>query len=75
MLVFGAIRLHSIGVFGSSNANKKKNLINEENPQQQLEWDDSGLNIIENPLETFEVDCFFVKLSKIIVKIYLLLGK
>ena len=58
LLVFGAIRLHSIWVFGSSNANKKKNLINEENPQQ-LEWDDSGLNIIENPLETFEVNIFF----------------
>ena len=56
LLVFGAIRLHSLGVFGGNNSadlNKKKNLINEENPQ--MEWDDSGLNIIENPLETFEV--------------------
>jgi hypothetical protein len=26
---------------------------NEENPQ--MEWDDSGLNIIENPLETLDV--------------------
>jgi hypothetical protein len=49
LLLFGAVRLRSVGYFGG----KKKNLINEENPQ--MEWDDSGLNITENPLDNFDV--------------------
>lgn len=48
LLLFGAVRLRSVGYFGG----KKKNLINEENPQ--MEWDDSGLNITENPLDNFD---------------------
>jgi hypothetical protein len=53
ILVFGAIKMHNARVFNS----RRKNLPNEENPQ--MEWDDSGLNITENPLETLEV-CRFV---------------
>jgi hypothetical protein len=34
----------------------RRNLTNEENPQ--MEWDDSGLNIIENPLEVIAVRKF-----------------
>lgn len=49
LLVFGAIKLHTSRVFRG----KRKALPNEENPQ--MEWDDSGLNITENPLETLEV--------------------
>lgn len=49
LLVFGAIKMYTSKAFGQ----KRKALPNEENPQ--MEWDDSGLNITENPLETFEV--------------------
>jgi hypothetical protein len=34
---------------------KRKPIGSEENPEN-LEWDDSGLNIIENPLDALEVD-------------------
>lgn len=51
VLVFAAIKIHTSRIlFG----NKRKSIINEENPQ--MEWDDSGLNITENPLETLEVN-------------------
>lgn len=33
--------------------NRRRGGANEENPQ--MEWDDSGLNITENPLEELEV--------------------
>jgi hypothetical protein len=49
MLVFGAVKLYTGGFL----SRKKKQLPNEENPQ--MEWDDSGLNITENPLESLEV--------------------
>ena len=52
ILVFGAIKLHNARVLSS----RRKNLPNEENPQ--MEWDDSGLNITENPLESLEVKFF-----------------
>ena len=55
LLLFGAVRLRSVGYFGG----KKKNLINEENPQ--MEWDDSGLNITENPLDNFDVKFFIFR--------------
>lgn len=58
LLIFGAMRLRSAGFFG----NRKKNLINEENPQ--MEWDDSGLNITENPLDNFDVIVFAFKSLK-----------
>lgn len=50
MLVFGAIRIYTSNMF--NNGMKRKQVPNEENPP--LEWDDSGLNITENPLETLE---------------------
>lgn len=50
LLVFGAIKLYTSKIIGQ----KRKALPNEENPQ--MEWDDSGLNITENPLETLEVE-------------------
>jgi len=46
LLVFAALRLYA-------SRNKRRPLANEENPQ--MEWDDSGLNIIENPLENIQV--------------------
>ena len=49
MLVFGAIKMY----LSKSSAYRRKGLPNEENPQ--MEWDDSGLNITENPLESLEV--------------------
>lgn len=48
LLVFAAIKLHT-----SRMMYKRKAIINEENPQ--MEWDDSGLNITENPLDNLEV--------------------
>ena len=50
MLVFGAIRIYTSNIFS---VNKKKPIGCEENPQ--MEWDDSGLNITENPLDALEV--------------------
>ncbi len=51
-LIFGAVRLYTNGFFN----NKRKMLPNEENPQMDgMEWDDSGLNITENPLEKIGV--------------------
>ena len=55
LIVFGAIKLHNGGYFGP----KRKALPNEENPQ--MEWDDSGLNITENPLEALEVVLNLIK--------------
>ena len=49
LLVFGAVK-----VYMTRNVGKRKGFPNEENPQ--LEWDDSGLNITENPLESLEVN-------------------
>ncbi|CAF0843509.1 unnamed protein product [Brachionus calyciflorus] len=49
LLVFGAIKMYTSRVLS-----KRKPLPNEENPP--LEWDDSGLNITENPLETLEIN-------------------
>ena len=46
LLVFAALRLRA-------SRNKRRPIANEENPQ--MEWDDSGLNIIENPLENIQV--------------------
>lgn len=50
-LVFGAIRINS-SFFG----NKRSKVPNEENPNMEcgMEWDDSGLNITENPLDKLE---------------------
>jgi hypothetical protein len=48
LLVFGAVK-----VYLNRNMGKRKGFPNEENPQ--MEWDDSGLNITENPLENLEV--------------------
>lgn len=49
-LIFGAIRLNNT-LFG----NKRRPLSNEENPNMDgMEWDDSGLNITENPLDKLE---------------------
>lgn len=49
-IIFGAIRMNS--AFGR----KRKLLPNEENPNMDgMEWDDSGLNITENPLDKLEV--------------------
>jgi ABC-type transport system involved in multi-copper enzyme maturation permease subunit len=50
ILVFAAIKIHTSRILYN---NKRKSMINEENPQ--MEWDDSGLNITENPLDTLEV--------------------
>lgn len=47
VLVFGAIKIYT------SRRGGRKQVPNEENPQ--MEWDDSGLNITENPLDTLEV--------------------
>lgn len=47
VLVFGAIKMYT------SRKGGRKQVPNEENPQ--MEWDDSGLNITENPLDTLEV--------------------
>ncbi|RNA03746.1 Calsyntenin, partial [Brachionus plicatilis] len=47
VLVFGAIKMYT------SRTGGRKQVPNEENPQ--MEWDDSGLNITENPLDTLEV--------------------
>ena len=57
ILVFTALRM------SRSRRRAGSNQTNEENPQ--LEWDDSGLNITENPME--ELDVFFLnKLIKLI---------
>ena len=48
---FGVVKMHSAGMFGGG---KRRTLVNEENPDQ-MEWDDTALNIIENPLETLQV--------------------
>lgn len=53
LLVFAAIKLHTTRILYN---NKRKCVVNEENPQ--MEWDDSGLNIIENPLDTLEVSSY-----------------
>jgi hypothetical protein len=53
-LVFGAIRMYTSSIFGQ----KRKPIGSEENPDN-LEWDDSGLNITENPLDALEVHSFF----------------
>lgn len=50
MLVFGAIKTY---LSRSGGVGKRKGFPNEENPQ--LEWDDSGLNITENPLDNLEI--------------------
>ena len=55
ILVFAAIKIHTSKILFR---HKRKSLVNEENPQ--MEWDDSGLNITENPLDTLEVnDAFY----------------
>jgi hypothetical protein len=51
ILVFGVIKLHTSRFFQGG---RRKVLINEENPQ--MEWDDSGLNITENPLDNLKVN-------------------
>lgn len=49
-LIFGAIRMNSVFM-----GRKRKLLPNEENPNMDgMEWDDSGLNITENPLDKLE---------------------
>jgi hypothetical protein len=58
MLVFGAIKIY---LSKSHNGGKRKGFPNEENPQ--MEWDDSGLNITENPLETLEVTKLINKIN------------
>lgn len=50
VLVFAAIKIHTSKILFN---HKRKSMANEEN--LQMEWDDSGLNITENPLETLEV--------------------
>ncbi len=47
LLIFAALKLRA-------SRNRRRPGTNEENPQ--MEWDDSGLNIIENPLENVQVD-------------------
>jgi hypothetical protein len=47
--IFALVKIHA----SRSLFSKRKLLPNEENPQ--MEWDDSGLNITENPLDTLEV--------------------
>ena len=51
ILVFGVIKLHTSRFFQGG---RRKVLINEENPQ--MEWDDSGLNITENPLDNLKMN-------------------
>lgn len=49
-LIFGAIRINR-----TFSERKRKALPNEENPNMDgMEWDDSGLNITENPLEKLQ---------------------
>jgi hypothetical protein len=48
IVILVAYRLRS-----TENSTKKNSIINEENPQ--MEWDDAGLNITENPLESINV--------------------
>ena len=55
VLVFGAIKLYT------SRKGGRKQVPNEENPQ--MEWDDSGLNITENPLDTLEVKFLNINIS------------
>lgn len=45
----------------TTSSNRKNSIINEENPQ--MEWDDSGLNITENPLESINVCSNLTKLD------------
>ena len=56
LLVFGAVK-----VYLNKNMGKRKGFPNEENPQ--MEWDDSGLNITENPLENLEVRVILCSLN------------
>jgi hypothetical protein len=52
IVLFVTVRLNKAGFFG--NNGRRRQVPNEENPEQ-MEWDDSSLNITENPLDTFSV--------------------
>ena len=68
-VVFGAIRLYTNSFLNR----RRKPLPNEENPQMDgMEWDDSGLNITENPLDKLEVNFYVTREKQIKILNFLL---